>query len=103
VTGLSWLDVDTPEALREAERRLMQDPGRKTRDGPVSRHLNRPISHLLSCYLVCTSITPNQIPMVSWLVSCVAAEALRLAHGSVFAPLFNRWIAIYRAISMGGG
>jgi len=24
VTGLSWLDVDTPEALCEAERRLMR-------------------------------------------------------------------------------
>ena len=31
------------------------------------------------------------------------AEPLRLAHRSVFSPLFNRWIAIYRAISMGGG
>ena len=33
VTGMSWLDVDTTDALREAERRLMRDQGRKTRDG----------------------------------------------------------------------
>jgi hypothetical protein len=26
---------------------------------------------------------------------------LRLSHGSLFAPLFNRWIEIYRVISMG--
>jgi len=29
VTGLSWLDVDTPEALREAERQLMLEQGRE--------------------------------------------------------------------------
>ncbi|MCH8099939.1 MAG: NTP transferase domain-containing protein, partial [Proteobacteria bacterium] len=34
VTGMSWLDVDTPDALAEAERRLMRDQGVKTRDGP---------------------------------------------------------------------
>jgi len=73
VTGLPWLDVDTPEALREGERRLMRDQGRKTRDGPVSRHLNRPVSRWLTRYLVDTAVTPNQISVVSWLLSCVAA------------------------------
>ena len=73
VTGLPWLDVDTPDALREAERRLMRDQGRKTRDGPVSRHLNRPVSRWLTRYLVDTAVTPNQISVVSWLLSCVAA------------------------------
>ncbi len=73
VTGLPWLDVDTPEALREGERRLMRDQGRKTRDGPVSRHLNRPVSRWLTRHLVNTAVTPNQISVVSWLLSCVAA------------------------------
>jgi CDP-L-myo-inositol myo-inositolphosphotransferase len=73
VTGLPWLDVDTPEALREGERRLMRDQGRKTRDGPVSRHLNRPVSRWLTRYLVDIAVTPNQISVVSWLLSCVAA------------------------------
>jgi CDP-L-myo-inositol myo-inositolphosphotransferase len=73
VTGMPWLDVDTPDALREAERRLMRDQGRKTRDGPVSRHLNRPVSRWLTRYLVDTAVTPNQISVVSWLLSCVAA------------------------------
>ncbi len=44
VTGLSWLDVDTPESLAEAERGLMCEQGRKTRDGLVAYYLNRPAS-----------------------------------------------------------
>ncbi len=79
VTGMPWLDVDTPEALREAERRLMRDQGRKTRDGPVSRHLNRPVSRWLSRYLVRTMVTPNQISLISWLLSCVAAGLMALS------------------------
>jgi CDP-L-myo-inositol myo-inositolphosphotransferase len=93
VTGLPWLDVDTPEALREAERRLMRDQGRKTRDGPVSRHLNRPVSRWLSRYLVRTAVTPNQISLASWLLSCIAAGLMALggypalAAGGVLAQL----------------
>jgi CDP-L-myo-inositol myo-inositolphosphotransferase len=79
VTGLSWLDVDTPEALHEAERRLMRDQGGKTRDGPVSRYLNRPVSRWLSWYLVRTSVTPNQISFVSWILSCAAAALMALS------------------------
>ncbi len=93
VTGMSWLDVDTPDALREAERRLMRDQGRKTRDGPVSRHLNRPVSRWMSRYLVRTMVTPNQISLLSWMLSCVAAGVMAmsgypaLAIGGVLAQL----------------
>ena len=93
VTGMSWLDVDTPEALREAERRLMHDQSGKTRDGPVSRHLNRPVSRWLSRYLVRTSVTPNQISLISWMLSCVAAGLMAvsgypaLAAGGALAQL----------------
>jgi len=93
VTGLSWIDVDTPEALAEAERRLMHDQGRKTRDGPVARHLNRPVSRWLSRTLVRTPVTPNQISLVSWLLSCVAAGLMAfggypaLAAGGALAQL----------------
>ena len=86
VPGMSWLDVDTHEDLREAERRLMRDQGRKTRDGPVSRHLNRPVSRWLTRYLVRTSVTPNQISLASWMMSCIAAGlmAQRLQGASYF-------------------
>jgi len=93
VTGMAWLDVDTPDALREAGRRLLRDQGRKTRDGPVSRHLNRPVSRWLSRYLVRTSVTPNQISLISWMLSCVAAVSMAvsgypaLAIGGALAQL----------------
>ena len=79
VTTMAWLDVDTAEVLCEAERRLMRDQGRKTRDGPVARHLNRPVSRWLSRYLVRTTVTPNQISMLSWMLSCVAAGLMALS------------------------
>jgi CDP-L-myo-inositol myo-inositolphosphotransferase len=93
VTGREWLDVDTPEALREAERRLMREQGPKTRDGPVSRYLNRPVSRWLSRYLVRTTVTPNQVSLASWMLSCVAAGLMAmggypaLAAGGALAQL----------------
>jgi CDP-L-myo-inositol myo-inositolphosphotransferase len=93
VTGLPWLDVDTSEALREGEWRLLRDQGRKTRDGPVSRHLNRPVSRWLSRYLVRIAVTPNQISLLSWMLSCVAAGLMAmsgypaLAAGGALAQL----------------
>ena len=93
VTGLPWLDVDTPEALAEGERQLLRNQGRKTRDGPVARHLNRPVSRWLSRILVRTSVTPNQISLVSWVLSCIAAGLMAmsgypaLAIGGVLAQL----------------
>ena len=93
VTGMSWLDVDTPEALREAERWLLRNQGSKTRDGPVSRHLNRRVSRWLSRYLVRTTVTPNQISLLSWMMSCVAAGLMAmngypaLAAGGALAQL----------------
>jgi CDP-L-myo-inositol myo-inositolphosphotransferase len=73
VTGRSWLDVDTPQALHEAEHRLLQELGGKPSDGPVARHLNRPLSRWITKYLIRTPATPNLISFVSWLLSCMAA------------------------------
>lgn len=73
VSGQSWLDVDTPQALDEAEHRLLQSLMDKLSDGPVARHLNRPISCWITRYLVHTAATPNLISLVSWLLSCCAA------------------------------
>jgi CDP-L-myo-inositol myo-inositolphosphotransferase len=93
VTGMPWLDVDTPDALREAEQRLMHDLGRKTRDGPVSHYLNRSVSRWLSRYLVRTLVTPNQISLISCMMSCVAAGLMAmsgypaLAAGGALAQL----------------
>ena len=67
-----WHDVDTPEDLVEAERKLM-DGVRKASDGPISRHINRPISMALSRVVVNTPVTPNQISVSTLVISLVAA------------------------------
>ena len=85
VTGMPWLDVDTPDALREAEQRLMRNLGRKTRDGPVSHYLNRSVSRWLSRYLVRTLVTPNQISLISCMMSCVAAGLMAMSGYSALA------------------
>jgi len=73
VTGRAWLDVDTPQALHEAEHLLLQALSGKLSDGPVARYLNRPLSRWITGYLVHTPATPNLISFVSWLLSCFAA------------------------------
>ena len=88
VTGHRWLDVDTPADLRHAENWLLRAETGKASDGPVSRHLNRPISRRLTRYLVRTPLTPNQISLLSWGL-CVSAAALFVLGG-------------YPALALGG-
>jgi choline kinase/phosphatidylglycerophosphate synthase len=72
VGGAVWQDVDTPEALREAERRLLRSL-RKPTDGIVSRTLNRPVSLAISRRLCRTRVRPNQVTLFTFLVGCAAA------------------------------
>ncbi len=80
VTGLLWMDVDTPEELEEARRllpSLLRRSLLKPGDGPVSRYMNRPISTRISVWLFLRgiSISPNLISAVSFL-TCVGGAAL---------------------------
>ena len=63
-----WIDVDDENALKKAENILLSNL-KKTSDGPVSRHLNRPISIRISKYLLKGRITPNQISSFSFILS----------------------------------
>lgn len=76
VSGRWWTDVDTPAALKHAEARLVAQLGCKPHDGPVARYLNRPLSRRLTRHLVRTSITPNQISVLVFLLACVASALL---------------------------
>jgi CDP-L-myo-inositol myo-inositolphosphotransferase len=76
VTGESWMDMDTPETFREARRRLLAKLTKGGEEGYVSARLNRPISTRLSARLVATTITPNQITVISFLISLVGAGLL---------------------------
>jgi CDP-L-myo-inositol myo-inositolphosphotransferase len=78
VTGLGWLDVDTPEAWDEARRRLLSGLSGKGEDGFVSRFINRPISTRISARLSATSITPNQITAAGFSTCLIGAALLAI-------------------------
>ncbi|MBI2889804.1 MAG: NTP transferase domain-containing protein [Nitrospirae bacterium] len=67
-----WQDVDTPGSLHYAEKLLLRATEKHT-DGVVSRHLNRPISHVVSRWVSGTSVTPNQITFANFALALLAA------------------------------
>ncbi len=85
-----WIDVDDEGALKKAENKLL-DTLKKTSDGPVSRHLNRPISIKISKYLVKTGVTPNIVSFLSFILCCIGAFFfflggwINLAIGAILA------------------
>ena len=87
-----WIDVDDPHAVKRAETVLLSRL-RKSTDGPVSRHLNRPLSARITRYLVQSPVTPNQISSFCFALSAVAAGLfamggyLMLALGGLLAQL----------------
>ncbi len=77
VTGLLWMDVDTPEELEEARRvlplllrRSLVKPG----DGPVSRYINRQISTRVSVRLFLRGayLSPNLISLLAFSLMLLA-------------------------------
>ncbi len=80
VTGAFWIDVDDEAAFRRAEDALLESIRGKDRDGPVSRYLNRPLSARLSRRLAYTSLTPNQISLISFGISVLGAALMLIPH-----------------------
>ena len=80
VTGLDWIDVDTPEAWREARKRMISKISGKSSDGYISRHLNRRVSKWISVWLSSTPVTPNQITVVSFSMA-LGGVVLTIAGG----------------------
>lgn len=76
--GSAWV-LGGPGDIREVERQLVRTTG-KPSDGLVSRTLNRPISRLLSRWLLQTRITPNQISYV--VLGVLAAGTATLTLGT---------------------
>ncbi len=72
VSGHFWMDVDTPEELKKANRLIVRMSVKGSGDGFVSRYLNRKISLLISEKLV-NHITPNQATILSFLVGVLSA------------------------------
>lgn len=71
-TGLMWQDVDTPDDVAVAERKLMSAWPKPT-DGIVSRWINRPISLRVTRLLAPTGVTPNQVSVVTLVLGLLAA------------------------------
>ena len=87
-----WIDVDDSPAMKRAEAAFLSRL-HKPSDGPVSRHLNRPLSTRITRYLVQSPVTPNQISSFCFALSAVAAGLfamggyLVLALGGLLAQL----------------
>ncbi|RUM86968.1 MAG: CDP-alcohol phosphatidyltransferase [Thermodesulfatator sp.] len=84
VSGLFWMDVDTPEDLRRAGRLLVKACVKGRGDGLVSRLLNRRLSTRLTPYL-CDHLRPNQATILSTLLGLLSAlvAAFHLSLGAV--------------------
>jgi CDP-L-myo-inositol myo-inositolphosphotransferase len=78
IGGRFWLDVDAPKDLARAERALLDQMRDKPNDGPVSRYINRPVSVRISRHLTRLPVTPDQISLVSFLCSLIAAGLFAL-------------------------
>jgi len=87
-----WIDVDDEEALLKAEKRLVEGLIKPT-DGPVSRFINRPVSAKITKCLLKFDITPNQISLLSFLLSLLGAALfflgnyIALAVGAILTQL----------------
>lgn len=75
-----WTDVDVPEDLRSARRRLRRSLG-KAGDGPVSTHLNRPISTRLSMLLAPLPVSPDLVSVVVAIAGLAAGVLLGTGRG----------------------
>jgi len=94
--GAFWMDVDTPEDLAKA-RELLQMKLMKPRDGWVARLLNRRLSIPLSRWLVSTtSITPNQISVMTFVLALVSAVLFCFGSGmlSILAGLLAQFASV---------
>ncbi len=96
IGGRFWIDVDDPAAFRRAEDAILARLKDKPNDGPVSRHLNRPLSVKISRRLVNYPVTPNQISLSSFFCSVLAAGLFALS--GYFALLVAGFLAQFASV-----
>jgi 1L-myo-inositol 1-phosphate cytidylyltransferase / CDP-L-myo-inositol myo-inositolphosphotransferase len=78
--GCWWQDVDTPQDLSAARKRLRRSLP-KPEDGPVSRLLNRPVSTRMSMVLSPARLNPDLVSFLVMLMGLIAAGLLGLGMG----------------------
>ncbi|MBO8138748.1 MAG: NTP transferase domain-containing protein [Desulfotomaculum sp.] len=85
----TWIDVDDLPSYRHAEKILLRSLV-PPKDGLISRVLNRRVSLWITKLFARTSITPNKVTFLSFLVSTASAAFFALAHpfyGGLLAQL----------------
>jgi len=70
--GAFWMDIDTEDDLAKA-RKVIRNRLIQPRDGWVAKYFNRPLSTRLSPIVARTSVTPNQISLIVFSLSVLAA------------------------------
>jgi len=72
VDGLFWMDIDTEEELKKANRIVVRSSYKGIGDGFIARNLNRKISLRISEILV-NHITPNQATLISFFIGMLSS------------------------------
>ena len=80
IGGKFWIDVDDAASAIKAEKTLLHQLKSKSNDGPIARYLNRPVSVQITKWLVKTNVTPNQISLISFLASAIAALSFTIGN-----------------------
>jgi len=76
-----WQDVDTPETIGHATKLLMASLT-KSIDGPISKHINRRFSKVVTRLVMNTKITPNFMTTVGLLVGLAASVVTAMTTAS---------------------
>jgi len=72
VSDKYWIDVDDGKDLKNAKSLLIKQLAKLT-DGPIAKLFNRPVSLRISALLLKTSITPNQVTLLSFIIGIFAS------------------------------
>lgn len=91
-----WADIDTHQDLYLAEEELFQRLTKPSEEGPISKHINRRFSHLITRYFLKTSLTPNQITLVSVLAAVISG--VFLTSPSYLTVLIGGFLAQFSSI-----
>lgn len=84
IGSYKWVDVDNEEMYRKTEKLLLSNL-KKVSDGPVARYVNRPISAVITKWLVKTSLTPNAVSIFSFILSLAGAGFFFFYPGNYLA------------------